>query len=163
MQRPTDFAECNEKHEVFSMAYYIIERHDLTIFDEKNHFKEYHFYELYDKHKKYNNKPFMTDFGYGLHQYEYVIVIVNNIHDNKFIEFIVAAELLTNEEKEKLKQYCECTKHTKNGYLNIYEKTLDTMFIPCIENYRVEQNVINRIRKRTEKNTKCFAWNKIEK
>ena len=66
----------------------------------------YHFSEPYDPNNQFStDHQFKHDYktGYGLCQYEYCLLII----DNKYF-YVVAKEKLTNELKRTLDPYCQC-------------------------------------------------------
>ena len=81
-------------------------------FNVQERFGYFPFFEEYDKNKQYSREEFEQDYGYGKHKYNfglYTITICKDgqKHDQK--KYVVAREILSKEDQELLKQYCECS------------------------------------------------------
>jgi hypothetical protein len=83
-----------------------------------DYYKEYHDYcEQYDEKKEYEYGVFTKDFGKGERSYQYELNIIMNAKTHEEImSFVVATEILTDEELKKLIPYCRCKFHTSKWY-----------------------------------------------
>ena len=111
---------------------------DLDTFEPKNFFKDYHTFENYSPSNSYRKDLFTEDFGKGKLQYrnvkhtiyhvpkevkeedkikdekdfkkvfEELIKIKDDKNKRRKMQFVVAKEILTKEEREKLIPYCQC-------------------------------------------------------
>ncbi len=88
---------------------------DFSKFDETEYFSDYHYFEKYDEAKQYTSENFETDFGKGLHTYLYKYYIIHNQNDVDKKEFIVANEVLSDEERMELIKHCNCQVHQANS------------------------------------------------
>jgi len=81
---------------------------DFATFDENNYFANFHYYEVFDETKEYSKKTFKHDYGYGNRNYQFCLYEFRNILDNAIKKYVVVNEILTGEERWKLKDYCGC-------------------------------------------------------
>lgn len=115
----------------------------------------YHHAEFYDENKEYTKNKFMCDYGYGFNQYVYYGYIIISIKNENEAKYVVATELLTDEERQKLSKWCVCTRCSLS-YFNplryqIYE-------YGCIKEGFNDQKTINDSRKSMVQyeNKKCI-------
>lgn len=103
---------------------------DYNTFNPEEYFSSYHHYEVYNPEKEYTKGKFEGDFGKGVHTYEYCVYTLGNKSDIKTSidtangenpeekkRFIVAKEVVSQEELEGLMKYCNCAYH-KAGFLS---------------------------------------------
>lgn len=74
----------------------------------KNFFKHYHYFEPFDKNKTYTSELFNKDYGSGFHTYQYILYDLTNANTGEIKSFIVANEILPEEERKKLSLFCNC-------------------------------------------------------
>ena len=93
---------------------------DFSKFDPVKHFEDYHYYEVYDDSKDYTSDRFANDYGHGQHVYEYYLHIFENRKGfSKKKKFIVAYEVLTENEEKELRKYCDCEYHKKSIFARV--------------------------------------------
>lgn len=73
----------------------------------ENLFEEFDHYEVYDSNKIYTNEPFQYKYDDKERTYEYIKYIID-VNDTK-LYYIVASEILTEEELVLLRPYCQCS------------------------------------------------------
>lgn len=126
--------------------------HDLSIFDPKEYFKEYPFYEEYNKDKIYDKEEFSKDFGFGEHTYEYsYYVISDSVDHDQTKTYIVAKEILSEDEQRELAKYCECRYHELKWY-NISKYFTCRCCVGCLDSPFPQQYTINKARENMRKN-----------
>ena len=100
----------------------------LDTFDPRVHFKNYHYFEQYDKTKSYNTDPFQMDYGHGLKTYRFLLYdllnpdlvwICCNPDPNNNL-FVVANEILSEQERKQLEPYCTCPYHENDTFYYNY-------------------------------------------
>jgi hypothetical protein len=131
--------------------------------DFKNYLEIYHFYEEYDSNKYYDGNVFEMDYGRGnlsyifeLHilrnnnMYAYPIVSSESIYFNNLLEqnednvkFVIALEILSKMEKDKLIKYCNCDYHKSNFIMKMKKCKC---CCGCIDSTKPSQKVINETR-----------------
>lgn len=126
---------------------------DYGTFNPTNYFSDYHHFEEYNPNVEYDYLPFEIDYGKGKHTYKnemYILADKNNInkeYDKK--TFVIVKEILSNEELEELKKYCNCFYHKSDA---TERKNICACCYGCIlagNNY-AHQDVIDEARKRRD-------------
>jgi hypothetical protein len=122
---------------------------NLNIFDPKVYFAAYHFWEPYDPKKDYSTDEFTTNFGKGIHTYEYSLYKLHDIQnsEDKSVEFIVAEEILSDNEKKQLESYCQCQYHT-SYWFNPAKYFICKCCVGCVASEFPQQYVINASRQK---------------
>ena len=78
-------------------------------FHEEDYFRDLHYYEKYDPTKKYNGEYYEKDYGKGTNTYQ--CELWNLIYDeNKKLQYVVAMEQLTKDQRMQLVKYCKCNR-----------------------------------------------------
>lgn len=154
---------------------------DYDTFDPEKFFAQYHYYEVYDSTKQYNDEPFQMDYGKGMHTYHYTLMEIRDLNRSLSDEvktvtirpiseegvvseetikievpyydssndkkFVIAKEILSDEELEELKKYCNCLYHQSNFY---DKRNICGCCVGCLyagSHYSL-QNVIDEARQR---------------
>jgi len=90
---------------------------DLNTFDPKSYFKYYDHYEDYDPHKEYTTNVFTHDYGKGNRTYQYNLYTITDLNNKELVkEFVVTEEIISDEELNQLKPFCQCEYHTKSYF-----------------------------------------------
>lgn len=120
--------------------------HYMDSFNEKDTFKEYHYYEEYDPNKLYHNMLFDYDYGHGIHTYRYELYTIGLEKYKEKKKYIIVTEQLSEEEINILKPYCRC-KYCTAGWcdLSIYFKCEHC--IGCLKSKMPRQYQIDKARK----------------
>lgn len=96
--RESDFKRCD---------YDYIE--DIASFDPDKYFEDYDHFESYvqDSHLQYFNEPFEANYnGQEKRTYRHVLYKIGS--NQGTLKFVVAEEILSDEERKKLGRYCRC-------------------------------------------------------
>lgn len=124
---------------------------DLSNFDAKNYFKEYHFFEEFEENKVYSPLLFQEDFGFGNLFYKYKIYEIKDEKSEKKKKFIIVEEQLQQEELNKLYKFCQCKYH-KMSWFNPLKLCICRCCIGCLTSPFPQQYVINETRKFIQNN-----------
>ena len=126
---------------------------NLNLFDPDRYFGEYHYYEIFDENKIYNNKTFQADYGKGLLTYrnkKYKLEH-NNKEERGTSEklstkvYLIVEEELTKDEQNKLLPFCRCQYHMQSKY-NPFKILICQCCVGCVGSEFPRQLVINRTR-----------------
>lgn len=102
---------------------------------------EFHYNEIYDETKQYNVNIFKANYGCGLLNYKYSLIIINNK------DYIVAKEELDEDELSKLAPYCNC-KYCNTFFLNPMKYFMCPCCVGCINSDFPRQEYIDLARER---------------
>jgi len=117
---------------------------DEKTFNESEYFSEYHHYEKYDNTKNYDKSYFQIDFGQGNHTYYNELIILRD--GDYTVEYVVATEQLSKDERAILAEYCPCG-YCKATFLGKIK--MDPCYEGCLMyGNSTPQNHINEARKR---------------
>jgi hypothetical protein len=77
-----------------------------------------HYYEPFNSNKEYESEIFSCDFGHGTRNYRYYKLIVYDSSDAKLEKqvFMIARQVLSDQEIKKLLPYCQCSAHTRSYF-----------------------------------------------
>ena len=106
--------------------YYMINR---DTFNEKEFFRDVHYFEIYDETKFYNTKNFVENYGKGDIIYCFQLWTLWHNQDDKMC-YVIATEILTMEDKLLLEPYCTC----EYCCASIFRKyTMNPTYCGCIK------------------------------
>jgi len=107
-------------------------------------------FEEYDPEKKYETDEY--EFEYYPNQRRRYIneLLIYEYHNIKF-QYVVAREVLSKEEKEILKRYCQCEKH-RMSIFNVKRYFMGEWIIGCLNCDRPSQFVIWKTRQYVKNN-----------
>lgn len=111
----------------FSSLFFTIEDH--SIFNPKEYFLYFHYFEIYYPCKKYNINEFVHNYGKGYNTYKYCLYIISDSKSCDKIMYIVSEEILLKKEISKLKKYCQCNYHNGNFITKLF---IDRCYNDCI-------------------------------
>jgi hypothetical protein len=93
----------------------------------------YDYYEEYDNTKKYDLEPYVSEFIKGkLRKYENHFLRIKYLPTKKSYKYVVAYEILDNNELEILKKYCQCEKH-RMSYFNPKRYLIGAIDVGCLQ------------------------------
>lgn len=138
---------------------------DLDRFDPQEHFKDYHYYEIFDPEINLE-KFYIHDYGHGPLRYQmekytfihtkltwddldYLDLVKKEKHDRELV-YMVAKERLTDEERDSLIPYCTCLMCSRS-YFNPARYFGCPCCVGCLtvrDHYYTRQYMINAARKR---------------
>ncbi len=118
---------------------------DFNIFDIEREYSKYHYYEVFDINKEYDNKIFEKDYGFGLHKYQFELHKIYNEWASDCIEIVIAMEILSKEERIRLAKYCQCIYCQSNF---IKQRFMCACCVGCLRTCLPYQDVINDARKK---------------
>lgn len=95
--------------------------------------------EIYDIHKKYETNEYFNDYGRGVKKYINIAYSVP-----KYGVMILAKEIISDNELELLKKYCQCGYHKKYWFQKYFECAYCH---GCLHSFNPSQNVIKETRK----------------
>jgi hypothetical protein len=117
----------------------------MTEFNPNDFFKEYHYFELFDPNKEYIEDRFTAVYKEELGQKTYKF-FKHELSDDYYGYneiYVVAHERLSNQERDYLKQYCQCAYHRNNWFCKIF---MSKKSVKCLDTNRHSQQVINKTR-----------------
>jgi len=118
-------------------------------FDPKKHFSEYHHFEEYDKTKEYQRGQFVATYRDNTPRtYKHILYNINFTKDGQKYkkDYVVAEEVLSDDELKKLQKYCRCERCKLPWYSFIRKSFACPCCIGCLKSTRVAQYVINDTR-----------------
>jgi hypothetical protein len=121
---------------------------DIATFDEQVYFEDYHHYEVCSPTKTYTPDTFVYDYGHGQHTYVYKLYTIYLKQNNETVKeniYIVVEEVLSKQELNILKPYCQCYVCTSNWY-NISKYFTCRCCIGCLHSPLHTQGNINNAR-----------------
>lgn len=125
-----------------------------NFFDE-DHFKEYHFWELYDPKKSYQTNLFEHDYGKGKRIY---LLKFYTVWRFKYVngkgweprfptDYVVAEENISSKELQDLAKYCQCSNCTASSWFKTwFIKSHDHDCLKIDETIHASQRGIDRAR-----------------
>lgn len=124
---------------IFSLQVYTYA--DPKNFNPEEYFKDYHYFEVYDENKYYPQENFLAKYKNDEeHTYQYCLYRLSNGK-----QYVVAKEILSDEEKKELIKYCRCAVHSAPWY-NILKRIMCSCCVGCIQTFNPSQAVINASR-----------------
>lgn len=103
-------------------------KEDFKIFDPKDFFKNYPYWEEYNPDKEYNKEKFKYNYGkYGKKEYDYFLYEIEDWVTDEKKEYVVSKEILSEKDQKDLSNYCQCAKCKSTGW----EKLLSNFVCPC--------------------------------
>ncbi len=123
----------------------------ITVFtpiDEINiteYFSEYDHYEPFDTTKNYTTEKFEENFGHGNRTYRYAGMHFFNKNDSRTV-YVVAEEILDDDQKCALAKYCQCSVCTAKWY-NLFKYITCSCCIGCLKTDLPRQSIIGKTRK----------------
>ena len=119
---------------------------DLKLFNPKDYFKDYPYFDIYDNKKKYNNE-YLYDYGYGVKKYVSVLyTIVDKNNKDTENKYVIYEEELSDEDLKELKKYCRCGICNINKWFNIKKYFICPCCIGCLDSAFPSQFNINKAR-----------------
>ena len=116
--------------------------------DPKEYFVNYHEFHKFDPEKDYTKDIFEYDFGHGLHQYQWHLYCFNgentegngentegngeNPEDETAEYYVVAKEVLSEEERLTLAPYCTCKYHAK-WFFDPFRPSICRCCVGCLD------------------------------
>lgn len=151
-------------------SWYNVEENKDVPFDATTYFSYAHHAETWDKDKHYENEITM-DFGKGLHSYKqhYEIIGIDDHGSNTEQIFVVAEEVLSDEDRIALSPWCQCRRCQIKWYTPWKAWGLCRCCIGCLnQDWNMAQSIIDRARqykighptppKRHEELKELLAW-----
>jgi hypothetical protein len=98
--------------------------------------KDYHYHEKFDHTKDYETDIFLWDYGHGKRMYQLCLLRFVAVNER----YVVAEELIPEDEMKKLREFCRCDYHTSYfGGLRY-----DPKQVGCLHTDFMTQSVIDR-------------------
>ena len=118
----------------------------MSTFKPEEYFSEYHFFEQLDINKEYTKGPFTAKYGNNEEStYEYGLYTLNGN-----LKYVVAKEVLSQEQLKELAKYCRCSYHTASRF-NPFRYFICQCCVGCLHSSFPQQWVINESRKYRDK------------
>lgn len=121
-------------------------------------FESYDYYEVYDEKKKYPKEKFTANYGKGEKTYLFTKWTTGNQDTSISKSYVLANEMITEEELVQLQKYCQCTRCTAS-YWNIFRFCI----CPCCIGCFYSQDVNDIPRQYLLKETRQFIANGLKK
>ncbi len=110
----------------------------------------YDYYEEYDSNKTYITNQYIFSFSNDAKRI-YINKLVTYQYNNNQYQYVVAHEILNNDDKKLLKKYCQCEKHTTSRF-NPKRYLLGSFDVGCIDSDFPAQFVIWKTRQYIKNN-----------
>lgn len=120
-------------------------------FRPNEYFSEFHFFELFDANKKYDKDKFKKKYGnHDESTYEYCLYKINVRETNEDLKYVVANEVLSEEQRKELAKYCQCEYHT-TSWFNPFKYITCQCCVGCLDSPFPRQYIIDKSRKYRDK------------